>query len=741
MISIKNIKRSLENTKLMLSGDYGSILAKSGPLLPIGIYLVDHDGYFKYCNKYCRQILRIPESADISKRSILDYYVNPRQREELISKMDESEGILLNQIIKLKREDSTIIYVEDNCKRHPDGLPPGKYYFVGGFTDVTEIVRYQKLFDDLSAGIYRADVNNKLLMVNKAVAKIFGYETTQELIGFNVCNLWKYKKDFEKYFTRLHEKGELTNYKAEMLNKKNNTIYISINCKLMKNDSGKIIGREGTFTNVTAETKYLNALERFSNGYYEVKQENEKHIIVNCNEMFAKMHGYDSINEVIGQDISSFYFDTEQRMRFLEELEQAIKENRSEIKNYIMRARKKNRTPFWIQVDCGFERDPFGNVVGRQGVVVDINERMLIENQLREKQTELEETLKDMDKFVHQYIAPVMNIDSTAQTLMEFLEKRLFKTFHEIKNIDISEHHTTILIQHIEKFFACMNGKPTENKLFTILEQKKNQLVSREAEYSDPILRELWTREIIFQMLDIINQLIENFNTQPHSEPYFILKEIKNIIFDIYDICILKLHKRILDNAQITYKVIESLRRYLFTSRETPFDFSKTNILKIIKNNIELYYYTAKQKGLTIIPPEQNYILIEISENHIDRMFSNLILNAIKYSHQRSGGFIKIRVDDKRNDIDIKIENYGVPVTQDELEKVFEFGYRGKFSYDWNRTGSGIGLADAKKTVEKHNGQIHLSSKPAPNFAEPCDYDVPYLTTVTVTLPKRRETN
>jgi len=742
MIIFKRLKRSFANVRLILSGDYGGILAKAGPLLPIGVYLVDHEGNFKYCNKYCRKILGIPEDADISKRSIHDYYVYPEQRTELIEKMKYTEGLSLNQIIKFKKENSNgIIYVEDNCKQHANGLPPGEFYFVGSITDVTDIVRYQKLFDDLSAGVFRIDNNNCLIMINNAVAKIFGYNSTSEMLGLDVRKMWKNENDFNEYIRLLLKNGELNNYKAEMIKKDGQSIHISINSKLWKSDDGQLIGREGTFTDITNEAKFSGALERFSNGYYEVEKRKDKHIIINCNQMFAKMHGYNSIKEVIGLNIADFYYDQKSKDKFFQELETAERENRSEIKKILIQAKKKGRTPFWIQVDCGLKRDQSGKVIGREGVVVDVNERVLLEKQLEEKQAKLKETLEDMDKFVHQYIAPLMNIDSTAQTLLEILEKRLSKKIDDIRQIEISVQPTNNLIQQIDEFLEAVNSGNVSEKLISKLDRKKLQLVQREEKYKDPILRELWTREVILDILEIIVKLTEKYQSQKSSKIYSILKKIKKIILDIYDIYILQLHKKILDNTQITYKVIESLRRYLLSSRETPFDFSKSNIMNVIKNNIELYYDLAKKKGLTIIPPDQSYILVEISENHIDRMISNLLLNAIKYSHQRPGGFIKVRVNEKRHEVEIRIENYGVPVMQDELEKVFEYGYRGKFSYDWNRTGSGIGLADAKITVEKHGGQIHLSSIPAPSYAQPGDYNVPYLTRVTVTLPKRREVN
>lgn len=735
----KRIKRSFQNIKLFISGDYGGILAKAGPLLPIGVYLVDDEGNFKYCNRFFRDILSIPENVDITKKKIADYYVNPEERWKLIEQMDQTEGILLNKILKFRKDNSNqIIYIEDNCKKHSTDHSD-KYTLVGGLTDVTEIIRYQKLFDDLSAGVFRINNDHELVVVNKAVAKIFGYNSTTEMLNMDVRTIWKKRESFDSYLKLLLEKGEVTNYRADMTRKNGEIIYISINCKLWKNDNGDVIGREGTFTDISNETKFLGAIERFSNGFYEAKGKNGKDIIINCNEMFAKMHGYPDIKSVIGLNISDFFYDEESKSKFRQMIEKAQKENLDEIRKVILQVKKKDGTPLWIQVDCGLKKDPSGKIIGREGVVVDVTERILLESELKEKQGQLKKTLEDMDKFVHQYISPLMNIDSTAQTLMEILEKRLSIKLEDIKYSDFLEEHTKELILLIEEFLKCEDPNSEDKNLINILEKKKSLLAQREAKYKDLILRELWIRELVFDILESVTVLLSKFEPDSCSKSFLILKKIKKTVNEICDLYILKLHRKIIDNTKITYNVIETLRRYLFFDREMPYDFSKSNIMNIINNNIELYYYTAKHKGLTIIPPKQSYILMEISENHIDRMFSNLILNAIKYSYQRSGGFIKIRIYEERNEIEIKIHNYGVPVAQEELEKVFEFGYRGKFSYDWNRTGSGIGLADAKKTIEKHGGQIHLSSKPAPDYAQKEDYEVPYLTTVTVLLPKRRE--
>ncbi|OQX95913.1 hypothetical protein B6I21_02905 [candidate division KSB1 bacterium 4572_119] len=709
--------------------------------LPIGLYLVDENGYFQYCNEACKQILGISPKEDVTKIKIDDLYVNPEERRSLLEKMSSQNGRLTNQIIKFRRADNdAIIFIEDNCQQHQICSKSGDQCLVGSITDFTDIVRYRQLFNHLSAGVFRISSSHILVMANEAVAKIFGYNSTQDMLEIDVTKLWKNKADFEKYNHLLHKHGELKNYIAEMVKKDGQQIYISLNSKLWENGDGRIVGSEGTFTDCTNERKYVKAFERFSNGYYKVKRVKNKHIIFDCNNMFAKMHGYKNRDEVIGLDIVDFHYDKEKRISLFKDFEKAEKEKRTVFNKIKLQAKRKDGTPFWVQLDIELIPNIFGKIVEREGIVVDINERVLLQEKLKAEHLLVDKTIKDMDQFVHRYIAPIMNIDSTSQKLMEVLERRFVRKYNELLNVNIREQYLDGIIQNIDTFIEALNQKEKEIKSIKNLINNRDNLANIEKVQSDPDIIELRMREIIFDLLDDVNFLINKFETNTDSKMK-LLHDARKRVIEASDVFILQLQRKVWDNTRITHNVIEGLRNYLFRGEEPKFDFSHANLINIIKNNIDLYYNMAKQKKLSIIPPKQNYVPLEISETNIDLMFSNLLLNAIKYSYKRSGGYITIKIFEKKNEIELQIDNYGVPVEKDELEKIFEYGYRGRKSYDWNRTGSGIGLADAKRTVKKHGGQIYLMSKPAGQV----DREIlrerfpPYITSVHVILPKRQE--
>lgn len=82
--------------------------------------------------------------------------------------------------------------------------------------------------------------------------------------------------------------------------------------------------------------------------------------------------------------------------------------------------------------------------------------------------------------------------------------------------------------------------------------------------------------------------------------------------------------------------------------------------------------------------------------------------NAIKYSPFNND--ITIRIFEKSNNIEIHIISVGPIITSNELNEIFQKGFRGKSARDGGFPGSGIGLYLARKIVERFRGTITASS-------------------------------
>lgn len=133
-------------------------------------------------------------------------------------------------------------------------------------------------------------------------------------------------------------------------------------------------------------------------------------------------------------------------------------------------------------------------------------------------------------------------------------------------------------------------------------------------------------------------------------------------------------------------------------------------------------------------------------ERELVRAIANVVHNAIKYSWHRDKKhkpWVEVRIYRDGGEICVEAENWGVPISANEIaeNRVFELGYRGKWSTDRGRLGTGIGLTDARDIAERHRGSIVLVSRPARSWGPDDEsddeyYRQPFITTVTVRLPE-----
>ncbi|BEP28922.1 sensor histidine kinase [Helicovermis profundi] len=86
--------------------------------------------------------------------------------------------------------------------------------------------------------------------------------------------------------------------------------------------------------------------------------------------------------------------------------------------------------------------------------------------------------------------------------------------------------------------------------------------------------------------------------------------------------------------------------------------------------------------------------------------------NSIKYT--QSGGYIKVKLKESAKDIFLTIEDNGIGMAKEDIEKVFDRFYRADKSrakIKENSSGNGLGLAIAKIIIAKHDGLIHVESE------------------------------
>lgn len=134
------------------------------------------------------------------------------------------------------------------------------------------------------------------------------------------------------------------------------------------------------------------------------------------------------------------------------------------------------------------------------------------------------------------------------------------------------------------------------------------------------------------------------------------------------------------------------------------------NLKDILHQAIKNLDYQSSEKMQEVeltIPDEMP--LITGNPLHLQRMVSNLLENAIKFTPLAGKITIQIRVEGGQLFLEVADNGPGIPI--DDQPHIFEKFFRGS-NISESTAGTGLGLSIVKSIAEKHQGRIWLESSP-----------------------------
>lgn len=138
------------------------------------------------------------------------------------------------------------------------------------------------------------------------------------------------------------------------------------------------------------------------------------------------------------------------------------------------------------------------------------------------------------------------------------------------------------------------------------------------------------------------------------------------------------------------------------------FDFATLNSQELLRDIIqELSFMASKQKVAIII--DNTLPTFHADVFAIRRVFTNLLQNAIKYSQKIYNPEVHISATVQNGWVTFYIHDNGPGFSALEKDKIFRPFYR---IAPYQTIGNGMGLAIAKRIVEKHAGKIWAHSQP-----------------------------
>ena len=136
-------------------------------------------------------------------------------------------------------------------------------------------------------------------------------------------------------------------------------------------------------------------------------------------------------------------------------------------------------------------------------------------------------------------------------------------------------------------------------------------------------------------------------------------------------------------------------------------DVNLKDILAQAMGNLE-YQYNVKMQNVVISVPEDVPIILG-NPLHLQRMATNLIENAIKFTPPMGKVQVRCRIETDQLILEVADNGPGIPL--EDQPHIFEKFYRGS-NLSQDIPGTGLGLSIVKSIIDKHQGRIWLESTP-----------------------------
>ena len=730
----------------------------------VGIYRTTPDGKILMANPALVSMLGYTSFEELKKINLTQEGFNQSYPRELFIEPIEKYGEIREMESLWKRKDGKEIWVSESARaiRNSNGET---LYYDGAIINITERKEAEKqiqmlahMVKSVNQCVSITDMEDKIIFVNEAFLRTYGYEE-HELIGKHI-GIIRSPNNPTEIVERILPATLSGNWKGELLNlrKDRSEFPIYLTTLVIKDTDGKPIGLCGVATDITERKRAEEALKRseekyrtiFENAIVGIYQTTIDGRFLSANPTLARIFGYVLPEELI-EDVSDlnrgFYIEPGRRKEFTRLIqEQGV------VTDFESRVYRKDGSIIWVSETARGIRNANNQLIGFEGVTIDISDRKQAEEALRKSEEQLElfftqslagfffmmldepvdwnkaeDKEKTLDHIIaHQRITRV-NDAMLAQygatrekfiglTLADFFAhdiehgrqvlRQLFDTGH--LHVETDERRFDGTRMWVEGNYICLydangciTGQFGVQRDITERKHAEKELIEakEKAEESDKLKSE-FLAQISHEIRTPLNVIASNVE--------FLNEELTNKIDLEYLDCFNGINlsaERIIRTVDLVLNMSE-----LQISGYKPV-FKKVDLHSdVLRKLLFEFQRAAAQKNLDLIyncQLDETKVLLD--EYSITQVFANLIDNAVKYT--KKGKVEILLTKDHQNRKIIEVKDTGIGMSEDFLQRMFRPFVQEEHGYSRAFDGNGLGLALVKRYCEINNADIEVESK------------------------------
>ena len=155
--------------------------------------------------------------------------------------------------------------------------------------------------------------------------------------------------------------------------------------------------------------------------------------------------------------------------------------------------------------------------------------------------------------------------------------------------------------------------------------------------------------------------------------------------------------------------VTDLLRAASESGRSLPMTFIRCDLAQIVADSVEAHQVLADEHDVELRIDASHTAVVSADPMRLRQVVDNLITNAIKYNREWGEVVVRLRPDDSI--VRVEIEDTGQGIPEEDLGRIFDRYYRTKSARTSKAVGSGLGLAITREIVNRHGGDLSVSSE------------------------------
>ena len=460
------------------------------------------------------------------------------------------------------------------------------------------------------------------------------------------------------------------------------------------------------------EKKYRSFFETARDGAFVISIDGD---ILDCNDGLIRLFGFKSKKELLNINARNVYGNNVDESAIIQKIV-----DKGFVTNMPVTFRKQDGTLFETLMSCAVIRKENDKMVVH-GTITDITERKKAEEKANKLAKAVEQSpesilITDKEGYI-EYVNPIFT-SITGYSLQEVMgEKPGFmksgkhstkfyqRMWNVISNGDIWQGEFLNKKKNGELFWERVSISPIKNESDRItnyvgikedITEKKKiladlELAKEKAEESDR-LKSAFLASMSHEIRTPLNAIVGFSNIIAEESEDLKFKDLSDTIYNQNDL-LLQLVNDLLDFSKVEAGI-------LYIENKT---FSMNELI----NKLFLMFKSKCPANVELIVKKSiDSIYISSDELRINQILSNLISNAIKFTHKGNITFGYEIID--KSEIKCFVSDTGIGIPLDKQNQIFErFNKLDKFTQ-----GTGLGLAIVKNIVELMNGEIWLESEP-----------------------------